>query len=141
MYAKDRLQEIKAQKRVLAAAEKEKAALVGPVTIDGKSGEIEPAKAQPIATERKKRGGRPKGAMNRRSQGLLVELRRQFPGYDPIMEMAKIALNEQHTPELRMSANKEIAKYVYPALRAVEHSGGMEDSLEVTVRIVPHGGD
>ena len=131
---------------VVAAAMRERGETVPdstPVVIDNDTGAVQKEQKKPLVSEhvRRSKGGRPKGSINMRSQGLLAQLRRKFPGFDPIMEMAKIAIDQQHTPELRLQASKEIAKYVYPTLRAVEHSGGTDDAMEITVRIVPHGGD
>jgi hypothetical protein len=65
--------------------------------------------------------GRPKGALNRRTQAvadLLAEM-----DCDPIAGMARIALDENNPIDLRARMFAELAQYVAPKRRAVEHSG------------------
>ncbi len=72
--------------------------------------------------------GRPKGTPNRKTrevQDILAKLK-----CDPIAGMAKIALNPKHSPELRGKMHAELAKYVYPQRKAVEHSGDLQHSGE-----------
>jgi hypothetical protein len=45
-------------------------------------------------------------------------------GCDPIEGMARIAMNEQHSPELRGRMYAELLAYMAPRRKAVEHSGG-----------------
>jgi hypothetical protein len=72
-------------------------------------------------TIRRKTGGRQKGTPNKRTleiQQLLDEL-----GCDPIEGLARIAMDERNSPELRGRMYSELAQYVAPKRRAVEHSG------------------
>ena len=65
--------------------------------------------------------GRPKGALNKRTQAvadLLAEM-----DCDPIVGMAMIALDAHNPIELRARMYAELAQYVAPKRRAVEHSG------------------
>jgi hypothetical protein len=65
--------------------------------------------------------GRPKGALNKRTQAvadLLAEM-----DCDPIVGMAMIALDANNPIELRARMYAELAQYVAPKRRAVEHSG------------------
>ena len=74
------------------------------------------------------KGGRPKGSRNKRSLELAELLAKQFPGYDPVAAMAAMANDTSLDEPLRLAANKEVAKYVRPQLKAIEHStqgGGM----------------
>lgn len=68
-------------------------------------------------------GGSRKGRPNKRSAGLLAEIKRQFPNYDPIMHMAGVAADEDNPQEMRLDASKTIAQYVYPKLKAIEITG------------------
>ena len=68
-----------------------------------------------------KTGGRTAGTPNRKTRevtGLLESL-----GCDPIEGMAHIAMDEKHPPELRGRMYAELAQYVYPKRKAVEHTG------------------
>ncbi len=75
--------------------------------------------------------GRRKGTPNRATAEIserLAEL-----GCDPIEGMASIAANEANPAELRGRMYAELAQYVYPKRKAVEHSGYGGDP--VTIRI------
>jgi hypothetical protein len=65
-------------------------------------------------------GGRPKGSPNKNKQALLNLLQSQYPDYHPVLEMAKIAHDENANLALRASMHKEIAQYVTPKLKAVD---------------------
>jgi hypothetical protein len=84
------------------------------------------AKGQP------KTGGRKLGTKNRRNREAAEILTSM--GCDPIRGMARIAMNHKHNPELRGRMHAELAKYVHPQLRAIEHSGtGPEGAIDVNV--------
>ena len=53
----------------------------------------------------------------------LVSARLEELGCDPITGMALIALNENEESAIRVRCYSELAQYVYPKRRAVEHSG------------------
>ena len=81
----------------------------------------------PLAKDGTRRGRR-KGSRNKRSQELSELLEARFPGYDPVTAMAAMANDASLDEPLRLAANKEVAKYVRPQLKAIEHStqgGGM----------------
>ena len=66
----------------------------------------------------KKTGGRQKGTPNKRTLEawqILAEL-----DCDPIEGMAKIAMDEKASPELRGRMLAELAGYAYPKRKAVE---------------------
>lgn len=44
-------------------------------------------------------------------------------GCDPIEILATVAKDKRHAIELRVSCAKELASYVYPKLKAIEHTG------------------
>lgn len=69
------------------------------------------------------RGQTRKGVINKRSQGLLAMIQKDFPNYHPVMEMAKLANDPDASRDERFAANKEVAKYVTPVLKAIEHTG------------------
>ena len=84
--------------------------------------------------------GRPTGTPNKRKAHLLAQLRKLYPEYHPVLEMAKIAMEKGEDGEfvndihLRANMNKEIAQYVEPKRKAIEHSGeiGVKDASECT---------
>lgn len=66
-------------------------------------------------------GGRPKGSPNKRTQEIaerLSELK-----CDPIEAMVKIAMDVANDVKLRAEMYKELAQYLYPKRKAIEHSG------------------
>ena len=71
------------------------------------------------------RAGRP----NKNKDRLLRQIKEEFPNYDPIIELCRTAMNEDNTPELRFNASKEVCQYVYPKLKAVEHTGDMDHNI------------
>jgi len=67
-----------------------------------------------------KTGGRKKGTPNRERKTLIEMLEEKYSGYNPVMAMAEIANNKKINIILRFQANKEVAKYVSPQLKAVQ---------------------
>ncbi len=68
-----------------------------------------------------KTGGRKKGPPNKRTQEVIDKL--AALDCDPIAGMAKIALDEKNTPELRGRMFSELSQYIAPKRKAIEHSG------------------
>src|SRR5918911_2245956 len=68
-----------------------------------------------------RRGGRRRGSPNRRTAEVAERL--AALGCDPIEGMASIAMDPSNTPELRARMFAELAQYVAPKRKAVEHSG------------------
>ena len=66
---------------------------------------------------------RPAGVPNKRKAALLKRLGEEFPDYHPVAELARIAMDPENDTATRLQAHKEVAKYVEPQLKAVEHSG------------------
>jgi hypothetical protein len=73
--------------------------------------------------------GRPKGALNKRTLDVIEKL--AVERCDPIAGMARIAMNEKNPVELRARMFAELAQYVAPKRKAMEHSGdvGMIEAL------------
>ena len=69
-----------------------------------------------------RRGGRQKGTPNKDKQAFLDVLAKRFPNYHPVVAMAEIANDPEVDLNLRFSASKEVAQYVAPKLKNVEHS-------------------
>ena len=67
-----------------------------------------------------KRGGRQKGTPNKATADVVARLAEL--GCDPIEGMALIALDPTNPPELRGKMFAELAGYVAPKRKAIEHS-------------------
>ena len=114
------------------------------------------------------------GIPNKNKQALIALLEAKYPGYHPVMELAKIAnddvkctvcagtgkVNEftgtaildsgeidKHTTkqcehcingytpvtmDMKFNANKEVAQYVTPKLKAIEHTGDIDHDIHFT---------
>lgn len=70
----------------------------------------------------KKTGGRTKGTANKVKQELLNRINEKYPDYCPIEAMCEIAIDIQNEIHIRLQASKEVAQYIYPKLKSVEHS-------------------
>lgn len=81
------------------------------------------------------RAGRP----NKNKQALIALLQAKYPGYNPVVEMATVAMEKDKDGNFinsladRFNANKEVAKYVTPQLKAIEHTG---DTGPIEIQIV-----
>ncbi len=51
-------------------------------------------------------------------------------GFDPIAEMVEIAQDPECKPDLKKAICSDLAQYVYPKRKAIEHSGDMSLSIE-----------
>lgn len=75
------------------------------------------------------------GAYNRDKNRLLRIIQDEFPGYDPLVELVKIANHEEATLMERLGANKEVCNYIYSKLRSVEVKGDVDHKLTVVRNI------
>lgn len=73
----------------------------------------------------RKTGGRVAGTPNKRTAEITERL--AALGCDPIEGMARLAMDESNAPELRGRMFAELAQYVAPKRKAIEHS--TEDGL------------
>ena len=64
--------------------------------------------------------GRPAGSVNKPRRQLIALLQEKYPGYDPVLSMADMAMDKDNSIELRASMHKEVAQYLRPKLRAIE---------------------
>jgi len=76
--------------------------------------------------------GRRKGSLSWQTRYVLDVLNK-FQ-CDPIEGMIRIAQNPLAPLELRGRMFSELAQYIFPKRKAVEHSGGQEHNLVITVR-------
>jgi hypothetical protein len=70
------------------------------------------------------------GSPNKNKQALLKMLELRYPDYHPVIELVEIAMDKENDVSLRLNANKEVAQYVVPKLRAVEHTGKDGGAIE-----------
>ena len=70
-------------------------------------------------------------------QGVLEMLQSRYPGYHPLMAIADIAHSgaADNDVKLQFDCHKTIAEYVLPKLRAVEHSGEVNQQRRVIVQL------
>lgn len=83
---------------------------------------------------------KPAGSGRQKGVGIVPRLNRKDTAEtlrklkcDPLEGMALIAMDNKNRPELRGRMFAELAQYVYPKLRTIEHSGPGGGPLEVDV--------
>jgi hypothetical protein len=79
-----------------------------------------------------RRGGRKKGTPNRRTTEVTERL--AALGCDPIEGMARLAMDQTKSPELCGRMFSELAGFVAPKRRAVEHTGADGGPIETRER-------
>ena len=75
---------------------------------------------------------RPAGLPNKNKQALLKMLELRYPDYHPVIAMAEIANDKENDLPTRFNAHKEVAQYVTPKLKAVEHTGDIDHDVRFT---------
>lgn len=86
-----------------------------------------------------KTGGRTKGTPNKDTAAIRERLADEFPDWDPVLALAAIANDPTADPQLRFYASKEVAQYVHPKRKAIEHSGKIGEPFPRPVVVVlPH---
>jgi len=80
-----------------------------------------------------KTGGRKKGSPNKDKQELIDMIQEKFPEYHPLLAMAEIANDDKSDKNLQLQASKEVAKYIVPQLKSVDHSFDTKHNISVTV--------
>jgi len=89
-------------------------------------------------------GGSRKGIPNKNKQALLARLAERFPEWNPVIEMAAVAvamgdsLKPYETAKIEdlralIDANDKVAQYLTPKLKAVELSGADGGPLVVEI--------
>jgi hypothetical protein len=79
------------------------------------------------------------GSPNKLKQSLLARLDARFPGWHPVVQMAEMANDETLSTQDRFQAAKEVAKYVTPQLKAIEHLDGDGNALAPMFAMVLRG--
>ena len=75
-----------------------------------------------------KTGGRAKGTANKDKGDLLQQIRDHIGDqtFHPVLAMAAMAVDEDLPQDTRTAMVKEVAHYVSPQLKAIEHTAGDE---------------
>ena len=69
------------------------------------------------------------------NEHLLKMLQDEWPDYHPLVAMLHIARDPTSDSKLRFDCHKEIAQYVEPKLKSVEHKGSVKQDFGV-LRVV-----
>jgi hypothetical protein len=83
----------------------------------------------------RKTGGRIRGTPNKKTSE--IQERLFDMGCDPIQGMAILAMDEGNPPELRGRMYAELAQYVAPKRKAVEHSRGEDRPITFNLNLRP----
>lgn len=81
----------------------------------------------------KKTGGRLPGTPNKKSLEIRDLVAEKYPGYHPVLALAEIATDPANEVSIRLQANKEVAKYVAPQLKAVEIKHKEDEEVRIIV--------
>jgi hypothetical protein len=77
-----------------------------------------------------RRGGRTSGTANKDKAALRAMVNAAFPDWDPVLAMAKIATTTDD-PMMELQACKEVAQYIHPKLKSIEHKGETRDRITI----------
>ena len=67
---------------------------------------------------------------------LLKMLQDRHPEYHPLLAMAELAHDKNVEDGIKLNCHKEIAKYILPQLKAIEHRGTVKADFG-TLRVIP----
>ena len=84
----------------------------------------------------RKTGGRKAGVPNKKTRA--IQERLEELGCDPLEGMAKIAMDESIEVNIRLTAYKELAQYLYPKRKAIEVVQEQEDEQPESIQIYVH---
>lgn len=84
-----------------------------------------------------KTGGRQKGSKNKLDLELKTRIAEKYPNYCPVEAMCLIAIDPETELKYKLLASKEVAQYVYPKLKSIEHSN--KDGEAFVVQVVRFG--
>lgn len=66
---------------------------------------------------------------------IVAMIQREFPGYHPLLSIARIAHKQGIDVELQFNCHKVIAKYIEPELKSIEMSGEVANERRVKVSL------
>ena len=70
-----------------------------------------------------------KGSSNKNRDRLLRQIQQEFPDYNGLLELLKIAGDSETTTAEKISCHTTVCRYIYPQLKAVEHSGSLDNEI------------
>lgn len=79
---------------------------------------------------RREGAGRKKGSKNKKTMSMLKLLEEKYHDYDPVIAMIEIAQDESNDIDIRLRAHKEVAGYIHPKLRQMDHT--VEGKIEIS---------
>ena len=82
-----------------------------------------------------KTGGRQAGTPNKRTLDVIAKL--EALGCDPIEGMARIAMDQSNSPELRGKMFAELAGYIAPKRKAIDHDLPDSAATQLGVVVIP----
>ena len=71
--------------------------------------------------------------------GLMHRLQEVYPNFDPVVKLAELAQDETAEKSVQRAAAADVAKYIYPQLKAVELTGPDGEAIKAKIVILPHG--
>lgn len=80
-------------------------------------------------------GGRKPGVPDKIKLSLTVLETLQEIGHDPIKNMAAIADDQNNPIDVRARMEAELAKYVFPQLKSVAHTGIPDTNVQVQINV------
>lgn len=85
----------------------------------------------------KKSGGKVKGSVNKERMTLINRIREKFPNLCPIEKMCEMIESPTTEESTKLTCCKEVAQYIYPKLKSIEHSN--KDGEAFIVQVVRFG--
>lgn len=80
--------------------------------------------------------GREKGVLNLNKRKLLSLIRDDIGrNYHPVLELARIAMDEENPIELRATCHHRVAEFVTPKLKAVEINDNRKTTVDINVKV------
>jgi len=67
-----------------------------------------------------KAGGRKKGTPNKKTQNLMELIEEKHKGFDPVLEMINIYMDNATPTDLKVNILKDITPYIYPKRKSIE---------------------
>jgi len=100
--------------------------------------EVKPSHSRKDGSGKSKRkAGRPRGVPNADKKKLINMIQEKYPDWHPVVALADMAHDENLDDNIRFNATKEVASYVTPKLKSIEHSIDAElNQITVIKRVI-----
>jgi len=66
------------------------------------------------------------GTKNKNKDRLLRQIQEEFPNYNGLIELLKIANSSETSTSEKINCHTTVCKYIYPALKAVEYKASID---------------